>query len=440
MSHIAHDSSASPPKPEVSVTLKRDGLEAWIAVTPPTPVPLAELEERIQQCGVSRGLDRDLLRRIAGDPPETPVLIAKGRLPQSGAPARIDYVFQAPPSVGIEAVTELARVDFHDGHVTQVLQGQVLARKTPATAGTPGYTVTGQVLPATLGADANFDIGKNVTLSQDKLEALAGISGLPMFEGGKLTIVPAFTVGNVDFSTGSIVFQGSVIIKGNVMAGFSVVATENIEVDGFVEGGTLRAVGSIHVKGGVRQHAVLEADRIHARYVDTASTLKALGDIQIDKDAVQSTLSAGGKISVGQRLVGGHASAGSQIEAGQIGHPSEPPTHVEIVLFKASKQSEELNAEISNLQSVLALVEERLQLEQTTPSAALGKLLQQRIALGLAIKQLELHQQEPCSMPHIMVKGEIYPGVLLSIHHTTQPIMSKLTGKTFKWTEEGITH
>jgi hypothetical protein len=39
-----------------------------------------------------------------------------------------------------------------------------------------------------------------------------------------------------------------------------------------------------------------------------------------------------------------------------------------------------------------------------------------------------------------MVKGEIYPGVLLSIHHTIQPITSKLTGKTFKWTEEGISY
>ncbi len=440
MSSDAHESVESASKPEISVSVERDGMEAWIHVMPPRPIPLVELEARLQQGGVRHGIDAALLRQVAETPTEKPVLVARGTPPQPGENARIEYLFQEQESVHADSPSDEARIDFRENHVTQALQGQVLARKIPATEGIPGSTVTGQAIPSKPGADLPFNVGKNVTLSQDKLEALAGINGLPIFEGGKLTVVPAYTVEDVDFSTGSIAFQGSVIIKGNVLSGFSVVSTANIEVHGFVEGGTLRAVGSIEVKGGVRNKAVLEADRIHTRYVDTSSTLKALGDLRIDKDAVQSTLEAGGKISVGQRLIGGHASAGVQIEAGQIGHPSETPTHAEIQLLKGGKQPEELQAEIDQLRTVLAAVEARLQEARANPNPALGKLIQQQIAIGLAIKQLELQQQEPSATPQIVVKGEVYPGVQLTLHRSTLHVTSRLAGKTFRLSEGAIAH
>jgi uncharacterized protein (DUF342 family) len=440
MSQDTHDAAESVPKPEISVSVERDGMEAWLRVTPPSPVPLVELEARIQQGGITHGIDPTLLRQVAESPTEARMLIARGTPPQPGENARIEYLFQEQENVGSGSPSDEARIDFRENHVTQALQGQVLARKIPATEGIPGSTVTGQVMPSKPGADLALIVGKNVTLSQDQLEAIAGINGLPMFEGGKLTVIPAYTVEDVDFSTGSIAFQGSVIIKGNVLSGFSVVSTANIEVHGFVEGGTLRAVGSIEVKGGVRNKAVLEADRIQTRYVDTSSTLKALGDLRIDKDAVQSTLEAGGKISVGQRLIGGHASAGVQIEAGQIGHPSETPTHVEIQLFKGGKQPEELQAEIDQLRTVLAAVEARLQEARANPNPALGKLIQQEIALGLAIKQLELQQKEPGAAPQIVVKGEVYPGVQVTLHRSTLHVAGRLTGKVFRLSEGEIAH
>lgn len=438
----SHGADGPPLLPEVVVTLSQEGLEAWLGIKPPRPVPLAELEARLQQAGVIHGIDRERLRRLAESPSPVPELIATGTPPRAGAPARIEHIFQAAEGEdSAPATDDRARVDFHESHVAQVQQGQVLARKIPATEGVPGRAVTGDLIPAASGKDdVAFSLGKNVALSPDQLQVLAESSGLPVLEGDKLSVVPAFTVQDVDFSTGSIAFQGSVIIKGNVLAGFSVVATENIEVHGFVEGGSLRAVGSIQVRGGVRNKAVLEADRIEVRYVDTASTLKALGDIRVERDAVQSTLEAGGKISVGQRLTGGQASAGIQIEVGQLGHLSETPTHVEIQSAKAGKQPEELAAEISQLQGILVVVEERLQAARTDPRVALGKLIAQQIAMRLAIKQLELQLQAPHAQPQIVVRGDVHAGVVLAIQHERLPITSRLPGKTFKRSEEGLVY
>lgn len=421
------------------MTLSHDGLEAWLSVTPPRPVPLSELEASLQKLGVSHGIDRERLRQLAESPPAAPVLIARGTPAVPGEPARIENIFEPTESVDPDPAAAGGRIDFHESHVTQVLAGQVLARKIPATEGQAGLMVTGQPIPAAAGTDGvSFSLGKHVSLSPSKLEALADISGLPAVEGGKLTVIPAYTVQDVDFSTGSIAFQGSVIIKGNVLAGFSVVATENIEVHGFVEGGSLRAVGSIQVRGGIRNKAVVEAGQIQARYVDTGSTLKALGDIRIDKDALQCTLEAGGKLTVAQHLTGGHASAGTLIEAGQLGQMSEIPTFVEIALFKAEKSPEEEAAEIAQLEGILAVVAERLQEARTNPNLPMGKLIAQQIAMRLAIKQLHLHQQEPPAHPQIVVRGEVYPGVLLTIHHARLAVTSRMPGKTFRRTEEGI--
>ena len=55
--------------------------------------------------------------------------------------------------------------------------------RSPAEAGQPGQTVTGNIIPATKGKDCELLVGKNVKISEDGLSALAEINGQVLLLG-----------------------------------------------------------------------------------------------------------------------------------------------------------------------------------------------------------------------------------------------------------------
>ncbi|MCD8491911.1 MAG: FapA family protein [Geovibrio sp.] len=56
----------------------------------------------------------------------------------------------------------------------------------------------------------------------------------------------------MDYSTGNIVFNGVVHIRGDVLSGFSVKAEKDIMVEGIVQDATMVAGGSIVIKTGIK--------------------------------------------------------------------------------------------------------------------------------------------------------------------------------------------
>ena len=82
-------------------------------------------------------------------------------------------------------------------------------------------------------------------MSEDGTKLISQVSGHVQLEGDKVFVSNCLELVDVDASTGDIDYDGSVVIKGNVLAGFSVKAAGDISVSGIVEGATLISGGNI---------------------------------------------------------------------------------------------------------------------------------------------------------------------------------------------------
>lgn len=427
----------------IKITLAGRGLEAWAKVTPPRPVSRETVRAALQANGVIEGIDEVALKNLCEFPPDEEVLIAQGVPPVHGDPARIDYLFMTEQTDFSPLEDSDGRVDFREGKIIQsVVPGQVLARKIPATAGYPGRSVTGEVMPANPGKDAHLMVGKNVTLSPDKLEATAAIHGIPELAKNRLSVQPVFSVHDVDFSVGNINFQGSVLIRGTVHAGFTVRATDDISVEGNIEHAVVQSGGTIRVRGGVRSGSQLTAVHdIQVRFCDSESELKAGNEIQIADSSFHCNLEAGHKITVNNRLIGGTTRATEIVQVMTLGNLTETATRIELVQQPATERLEELNAEIAELESNLAAVTTQIQQLMTSPQEDGPKILQrltpQKVNMNLKLGQLQTERKDLLEMesnlipPRLIIKGEAYPGV--SVHFSTPDgeMTQRITTKLF---------
>ncbi len=434
----------------LKVSIMQKGLEAWLRVVPPTSVPLDELRAALHQNGVISGIDEDALLLLSADPPADGMLVALGTPPLPGEPARVEFFFSADPIDVGPVEYDGGKVDYREGRVIQnVIEGQVLARKIPATLGTPGCTVTGQPIPPPAIKDVHLLAGKNVVLSQDKLEVVASATGVPAVEKNRISVRPVFTVDEVDFSVGNINFQGTVIVKGGVNAGFSIRATEDVEVRGYVEGGHLQSGGSIVIKGGVRNQAVVEAQGdLSVRFVDSQSTLTAHRDLTIQSDAMHSTLSAGKKITVGGHLIGGLVKAGELVQVGSLGTTHETPTRIEINQEPPGDLLDQFRAEeeqlVIDLDEVTGLIKTVMASPPADGPFNLQRLMPQKVNMSLRLAQvrqqiLELSAEDvELPIPKVIIKGESHAGSVIMLNHKILRLDRAYFGKTFTIVEGEI--
>lgn len=189
--------------------------------------------------------------------PGESIIAAVGRKPQKGKDAVVSYIEipERRPMIREDGSADYFEMNF----VTPINQGDWLGEKTLAQEGIDGKDVLGNDLPARRGDDVKlyFD-RKSVTDEQeaDKVVLRASHGGaLESIDGiisvGKQLIVS----GDVGPETGSIKFDGSVVVLGTVIAGFSVNATGDISVEG--NEGIINAKeiqsseGDIYIKGGI---------------------------------------------------------------------------------------------------------------------------------------------------------------------------------------------
>jgi hypothetical protein len=433
----------------IRVKVAQKGLEAWVRIVPAIPVAPDDIRSALAQNGVVEGIDDEVLVTLSEFPPEEEVLVARGQPPVNGENARIDYLFQAENVHFSPLIDQNDRADFREGNVIQnVVEGQLIARKVPATPGFPGRAVNGETIPPVSGRDVHIKAGKNVELSYDKLEATSTITGIPKLNRGKLEIQPVFMVGEVDFSVGNINFQGAVSIRGNVNPGFVVKATEDIMVSGNVEQATLEAGGSIRVNGGVRSGAKLHAlQDIAVRFCDSDAFIEAGHEVKVLGDALHSTLKSGHVINIGNHLIGGTARATELVQVVIAGSPAETPTRIELVQESAQARIDQLREDIAQLDAELSKVSTLIQMLMGKPqddnTKNLQKLVPTKVTMNLKLLQYQtelkelIESQDTHEAPRFVVKGELFPGVVIQFAtpegQRTQRIMDKQYGKTLRF-------
>jgi len=433
---------------KVKVAMAKDSMSVSLLVSPPSlggamPSP-DELEEQLHRHGAVYGIDKSALAKLCAEKLfDEYVEVARGTPAVHGADAAVEVVVGTGGRRG-PVEDEDGNVDLKNlGIVNLVHAGDVLATKTPATEGVEGHTVRGGVLGAKNGKDKSFPAGPGTVVSEDGLSLLAAVEGHLTEVNGRLQVLPVFEVnGDVDYSTGNIDFPGSVVVKGVVRDGFEVRASENITVNGTVEGAFLVAGGNITVVGGIRgvsKGKVEAKGNIAADFADQA-TLFADGDILIKNALLHSDCRCGGKLVVSggkkSQIAGGKIQAGSEVVCATLG--SEMGTKTEIAVGALPEQVErrdflrkELHQTTENLEKVEkniaflkhAEAEKGLDDEKR---AMLGKLTRTAFSCKASMKQLgdeaallEADMERKRERGAVRVRGTCYPGISVSIRGLT---------------------
>jgi uncharacterized protein (DUF342 family) len=430
------------------VDINRDGLSASLTVFPPAgdeqPVTPEEARERLGEAGVIFGIDEEALARAVAVQTGTSCQVAFGQQPVQGQDGRIELRFKTDFS-DIQ-LSELAngRVDYYNLNLVQNVEvDQVLAVRTPPGPGEPGKTVTGDDLRARPGKEARLFAGKNTRWSDDGTTLVATAQGHVLLADNKVEVHTVFEQpGNVDFSTGNLDCLGSVLIRGDVKAGFTVKAAGDVEIMGTIDGGTIIADGNIQVRKGILGHGdskVAAGGSLMAKFIEN-SRVEAGKDIVADA-VMHSQVLAGENVIVGGKkglIVGGMVRAGRDVMAKTIGSYLTTPTNVEAgVRPELRSLHAETAAAINDRKVNLEKIDKAVKLLTKLEKAA-GKLPEEKRVMLSRLQQTLVHlHQEVESLQkklteteaeitagrgRVGASGSIHPGVVVTIGRTNLPI------------------
>ncbi len=256
-------------------------------------------------------------------------VIIKGIEPQAGREAQITVRVE-PQSPDKNRMGSIDYREFH--HYIIAARDQVLVEKKEPFAGIDGVSVTGDLIPVTAGRDLPFAAGENISIEQEGDLTLfkAAIDGLVHISDTSVSVSEVMLVKkDVDLSTGNIVYEKDVVVKGSVRSGFSLHAKGDVVVHGTVEPGVeIDCGGNLTIFGGVLGSSTYLRIKGSAEigFVQD-SRVYCSGTLYIEKHALNAHLFAGEHLHVdgkgikdrGQAVQGGSCTAMGEIHLHSIG-------------------------------------------------------------------------------------------------------------------------
>jgi len=263
--------------------------------------------------------------------------IAHGYDPIPGKDGSIEYFFDYQTKEYDFAILPDGRIDYRNiKNIPMVKRDQQIARVIEPRDGTCGVDIFGKPLEAPKGRKAILTAGNGVTVLKDTNDYYAAIDGIIILNGSLIEVMESYIIGgDVDLSTGNIVFTGNVFVNGTILEGFIVKAGGDIIVSKNVESAHVEAGRDITVLGGIigKAKSLVSAGRdVRAGYVQNAR-IEAQGDIIIKNFAVNSTLFTSGNLIIKDQkgsLIGGEAYAQKLIDLKSLGSPAGTKTYVEL--------------------------------------------------------------------------------------------------------------
>ncbi len=437
----------APPQKEViedavvNVEISKNKMEAYLTVYPARggkPATRQDVENALKEKNVVYGvIDEIIDKAVSLQQISEPLVVARGCPPVDGENARIDFKFKKDEIAGKPTELLDGRVDFYNLNLIQNVEpGDILAVKIPATPGTPGYTVTGEEIPAKPGKDIQIGIGKNVELIDNNTTALSTARGHVVVTGGKISVSTVYEVaGDVDFNTGNIEFNGSVIVKGSIREGFQVVADGDVEVMNTIADGIVQCTGNLKVRNGIvgKKTSIKAGGSVFTRFIEN-SKVESGGDVVVGEAIMHSKVSAKKTVTVGGKgvIVGGLVRAGEEISCRIVGSPLATVTELEAGVspelrreharILKEKQAKELDYD--KAEKAIKLLNHLQQTQGELPADKMAILvrvsrLQTQLTEELAqlkerLENIEFQIQQS-ERGRIKVQGIMHPGVKVTI-------------------------
>ncbi|MDH5656135.1 MAG: FapA family protein [Spirochaetia bacterium] len=450
--------AAYTPKPEndsaCRVEISPDEMKATVTITPPKPggrhLEVTDIVNALRAHGVVVGfLEDDIHDALLEDRYMQPILAAQGQPPKHGRDAYMDYKVKIKKEAVHFDEDVSGRVDFKELNLVEnVVVGQILAEKVPASRGTIGRTLMNRLVDARDGKDVPIKQGKGTILSEDGNKLIAEINGQVVYNRDRISVEPVYrVVGDVGPKTGNIMFLGSIVIGGNVLDNYEVKAVGNIEVQGAVQKAKVEAEGDIIVKQGIvgREGALVESSggSLIAKFVQSAE-VNVAGDVHVQDGILHSRVSAGGKIVCNGRraqIVGGNIRAAKEVRARSIGSQAYTATEITVgtdpkILSQydeLKKQMTEAETAQSKTAKTLATLEARKKADPESFTDEQDKILTQTSEekdsydskineLKEEILKLEEHMNQQAAQGRVHAEKQMHPGVVIKIKEAAQNV------------------
>ena len=287
-------------------------------------------------------IDSKILEQLTTSDEAVDLILAKGVPPKNGRNAEIIQLLSSKKNADRRADSSEA-IDQHDVFEFVVVDpGTELMKKIPATAGEDGKDVQGKKIRAIPGTDMQFSKPYEGVEPNDEDENLlvATIKGHPVFNKFGVKVDALMALDAVDIHSGDINYDGSLLVKHNIEAGFEVTVSGDVFVKGSITKATIKAGGSIMVTGGVNADDIDDEHGCHLEALGDVSAkffhhtnIHCNGDLHAHEYIMQCRISAEGYVNAGQErgrgcIIGGHCTSNSGIHAKVLGSEAYVPTNL----------------------------------------------------------------------------------------------------------------
>ena len=357
------------------ITVSDDKLRARLTLTPNfggKEATVSTIQKALKEKEVTYGVvDAEKLDAIIEKGSCSDYLIAEGIRAIDGIDSQFKSMMpemqERKPKIDENGVADYREL----GEIPVVRKDSVVMQRIPAIQGKQGRTVFNEVIEPKIGE--NIPFSKDMTgvylNPNDENQLLSSVTGQAVPVPNGMTVSSILTLDTVDFSTGNVNFDGSVIVKGDVVEGMTIEALEDVIINGNVIGACIKSQGGLIIKGGVMGSSQLfsNADVIiksgvqgaeqpnDDNHVNDTQKIVARGsvitefvenyhieagyDIVISKYALNTELMAGNKIFAGAKnssnkssIIGGSSCALVQLKAAVVGARSGIKTQLQVGL------------------------------------------------------------------------------------------------------------
>lgn len=258
--------------------------------------------------------------------------LAKGIAPIPGVDGKLEMLIDE----GIHLVVDQqGRVDWHDhGRVDDVAYGVPLARVLPPTVGNYGIDVRGKALEPKAGRELDLVrvMGEGTMMNPQQADLIqtACVGHFHRDRQKRLCVMTRLIVeGDVDNKYGNIDTKLSVLVKGDVKAGFAIKSAGDIEIMGVIEDARVSALGNLLVRGGILQgtNRVKAHGDIDVRYVSNREI--KCRNLRVNSSLRWARVLATGEVMAKEILAGDIIAAGN-VTVDQLGNEDAIPTRVQV--------------------------------------------------------------------------------------------------------------
>ncbi|GKX28957.1 polymerase [Vallitalea longa] len=434
------DSNVEAADETMDINVSMDKLYVYIRFSPPVgdgkKLTSEAIVKELQGRNIEFGIDYEKIDLIVKNKKyNRDIIVARGLKPVKGKDGEIEYLFETQKKIKPH-MNKDGTVDYHKLNlITNVKDGDALARLIKEEEGIAGKNVYGQEVPPPKVKAKKLYFGKNTKVRDNTLYAIK--DGQVKIDDGKVIVLDYLEIpGNVDNSTGDIDFFGTVLIRGNVLTGYNVKAKGDVEVSGVVEGAHIIADGNIVLHRGIQgmDRGIIEAKgNVMAKYIEN-SKVTAGGCIHSDA-ILHSDVSCKGNILVDGKkglISGGTVRSGIEVSAKVIGSHMGTVTVIDVGIDptyideynELQKNIKQLTKEEVKLSQIITLLNKKKRISGELSKEKKEMLISATRSKIFVNNKLTSYQKKYNEMVDnidnkntgkVKVIGNIYPGVRVSI-------------------------